>query len=209
MSSGEERPVSNLPTFGSGQSWLVDSTTWDTIYVQGAPWHGRFKITGAKRHYKWDVKDAAGVEGWYDTYRGKRPKPFKIQFFIWTDAQWDAWVLFSKAFQYNGIVGLVTPVDISHPSLAAVGIYKVKCVSLGVIEVAIDNEKWGTVDVELEEYSGPPPPINATTSPKSAAGTPKNLPGNPAVSAEAALLQAQIYTMQALNKLGGTPGGMP
>lgn len=195
------------PNIGDLTSPFVDPRSWDTVKVAGIPWYGKFEIRRAKRKYKWDVKDGAGIEGATQTYRGKRPETFAIEFFIWDDYMWTQWKVFSVAFQYKGIAGLVVPVSVEHPALAAIGISSIVCDDLGILEKRSDDQMWSVV-VMVREYF-PPLLLNATdTPPGAAAVTAATSPGvvpNPAIAA----LEAKIAALQAQASALGTPGGLP
>ncbi len=192
---------------GDGTSPFEDPKSWDTITIQGLSWYGKFEIRRGRRKYKWDVKDASGVEGATETYRGKRPEVFTIRFFVWTDLMWTNWKLFSLAFQYSGIKGIVIPVDVVHPALNAAGISQMVCDALGTLEKVSDDQMWA-VDVEVREYF-PPLLLNATTTPVGAAAvSAATTPGvtvNPAIAA----LESKIAALQAQAAALGTPGGLP
>lgn len=192
---------------GDLTSPFADPKSWDQVTVGGLAWYGKFEIKRARRKYKWDVKDSSGVEGATQTYRGKRPEAFGITFSIWTDLMWTSWKVFSLAFQYSGIKGLVIPVDIVHPGLNATGISQIVCDDLGTLEKVSDDLMFA-VTVSVREYF-PPLPLNATNTPPGAASTnPITTPGlvpNPAIAA----LEAKIASLQAQAAKLGTPGGLP
>ena len=86
-----------------GASPFSRPDVWDTITISGKSWTGKFEIRGARKSYKWDQKDGAGLEGAYLTYRGKAITPFHIYFYVWTDDIYAAWDSFSKLFNYSGV----------------------------------------------------------------------------------------------------------
>jgi hypothetical protein len=184
-----------------------DPKLWDTIKVGGQTWYGLFKIQGAGRLYKWDTKDAAGVEGASQTYRGKKPKRFRITFYIWTDDFWTQWQQgFAENFKYSGLKGDVKPVEIFHPSLDAIDVSQVICIDLGAVERVSDDGMWAAV-VELEEFF-PQTIGNATTSPTAAKVSPPALPGIPA-DPVAAQLQAQLAAQYLIAIQNGFPSPAP
>ena len=73
---------------------------------------------GSERFYEIDIKDPQGSDGWTITYGGLRPKPFDIEFYIWTQAQLDSsrWII--PAIQYSGAKGNVQALHI-HPGPGA------------------------------------------------------------------------------------------
>ena len=117
--------------------------TWDQIQIAGHVWppresgytSARIKIAGAKRAYKWDVKDGLGLQGALETYRGQTPPAFTVTFFIWTDALYAAWLSFQPLLQYNGVKFQPKPVSIYHPQLANLGIYQVITEDIGEVEM--------------------------------------------------------------------------
>jgi hypothetical protein len=190
----------------SSLSPFEDPKLWDTITIGGQDWYGLFKIRGAARQYVWDTKDAPGVEGANQTYRGKRPKVFHIDFYIWTNDFWLQWEDFSQNFKYSGVKGDVQPVEIYHPSLDAIDISQILCRDLGALERVSDDGMW-MVSVEVEEFF-PPLPVNATESPTAAKVTPPALPGIPA-DPVAAQLQAQLAAQYAIAIQNGFPSPAP
>jgi hypothetical protein len=194
------------PSIGDLTSPFADPKSWDTITIQGVSWYGQVDVRRARRKYKWDLKDGAGLEGATLTYRGKRPEVFSIRFGIWDDFQWTMWKAFSLAFQYKGVAGVVIPVSVQHPALAAVNISAVICEDLGTLEKENDQQMW-SVTVMVREYF-PPLLLNATDTPPGAATASPSSPGltpNPAIAA----LEAKIASLQAAAAALGTPGGLP
>lgn len=81
--------------------------SWDRLELGGQHWPrsangaGKFEIRGAKRAYKWDIKDGMGLEGWLSWYRGWTGPAFTIVFYLWTDQHFDEWAQFSQVFLYD------------------------------------------------------------------------------------------------------------
>lgn len=167
---------------------FTDPVSWDTVRISGAPWFGKFEIKGAERSYKWDIKDGLGLQGAIETYRGQTPSPFEITFYLWTSEHFREWQIFSLFFRYDGAtpgVG-VKPVDIFHPALNYIGIYQVICEGIGAPE-KISDDLMFSVSVKLREYF-PPPQINTTVTPDSAADKPEGDGEDPVI----ARLQTQL-----------------
>lgn len=130
------------------------------------PVGGKVRIRGAERYYKIDTKDAAGSDGWTQTYRGVRPKPFYIEFYIWSALQYDQFVNFViPAITYNGTKGNVQPLIVEHPMLDAIGIGAIFVHSIGAIEPVNEHmpDMYKCV-VTVAEYLRPPP-TNTTATP--------------------------------------------
>lgn len=194
--------------FGPYPSAIALPSAWDQFQVQGVTWFGRVEVVGAMRSYRWDVKDPMGADGEIQTYRGKRTRPFRVNFYLWTDAHFGTWPQYSQLFQYPGSkAGVVTPVAIYHPALAMLGIGAVTCEDLGAVEKVSDDLMFRAT-VTLREFI-PPPPINVTATPPGAAAvSPPNVPGIP-VSPAIAAYQARIDALQQQAAALGTPGGLP
>lgn len=80
---------------------FTNPIAWDTITVSGREWFGKFDIRGAKRAYKWDIKDGMGLEGWLSWYRGWTGPAFTITFYLWADSHFDLWPEFFSPFLYD------------------------------------------------------------------------------------------------------------
>lgn len=80
---------------------FTNPIAWDTITVSGREWFGKFDIRGAKRAYKWDIKDGMGLEGWLSWYRGWTGPAFTITFYMWADIHFDQWTDFFSPFLYD------------------------------------------------------------------------------------------------------------
>lgn len=80
---------------------FTNPIAWDTITVSGREWFGKFDIRGAKRAYKWDIKDGMGLEGWLSWYRGWTGPAFTITFYLWADVHFDLWQDFFSPFLYD------------------------------------------------------------------------------------------------------------
>lgn len=180
---------------------------WDQISVRGTVWQGKIEIRGARRRYKWDTKNAPGAAGATDTFRGTKPEPFEIIFYLWTDAHFAFWPTFSSLFLYQSLKGEVLPVSIYHPSLAMIGLTVVRTEDVGAV-VKVNDELLFSSTVRVHEFA-PPPPVNVTTTPTGASHVnPPSLPGftpSPAVQSAQAALGAARAQAGAL----GLPGGLP
>jgi hypothetical protein len=80
---------------------FTNPIAWDTISVMGREWFGKFDIRGAKRAYKWDIRDGMGLEGWLSWYRGWTGPAFTITFYMWADVHFDLWGDFFSPFLYD------------------------------------------------------------------------------------------------------------
>ena len=129
---------------------------WDAVTVAGQVWQGKVEIKGARRSYKWDIKDGMGQQGALETYRGQTPTPFTLTFFIWTSAQYTQWLSFVKLFQYNGFKFRPNPVTIYHPQLDVLGIGQIITEDIGAVEKVSDDLMF-SVTVSLREFVRPLP----------------------------------------------------
>ena len=152
---------------------------------QLAPIGGKVRIKGAERFYKIDVKDPQGSDGWTITYRGLRPKPFDIEFYIWTQAQYDYFTgSVLPAIQYSGTKGKVQALQVYHPSLSVINISQVFVHKIGAIE-QISEDLLFKCTVNVSEYLNPPP-LNTTTTPLGAKAT--NQATSPGVQPNTAII---------------------
>ena len=180
---------------------------WDQIQVAGQFWpppssghtSARIKISGAKRAYKWDVKDGQGLQGAYETYKGLTLPTFTITFFIWTNELYAAWDTFQTYFQYRPVtdpkqLSQVNPVSIYHPQLANLGIYEVITDDIGQVEMVDEAARMFAVTVTLREFRKPLP-IVASTADASSNGDPANPAEDPRIvraTQELAVVNAQL-----------------
>lgn len=136
---------------------------WDQITVGGRVWgpNRKVEIKGAKRAYKWDVKDGMGQQGALETYRGQTPPPFSIVFYLLTSQDYTDWLSFQKLFRYDGVKFAPTPVSVFHPMLDALGIYQIICEDIGAVTKASDDLLF-TVEVNVREFFRPLP-VSAVT----------------------------------------------
>src|SRR5580704_12805562 len=186
--------MANSVAIGNLLSPISYPVNWDQISVRGVVWAGKIEIKGAKRLYKWDTKNAPGAAGATDTFRGTKPEPFDLIFYLWTDAHFSQWPTFSQLFLYQSTKGVVLPVSIYHPSLAMVGITVVRTEYVGAVE-KVNDELLFSATVRVHEFA-PPPPINTTTTPTGASVVnPPTLPGTPPNPAIVAL-EARIESLQ-------------
>jgi hypothetical protein len=169
------------------------SQSWDIITINGAPWGGpagmgaAIEIDGASRFFKVDQKDGQGLDGATQTYRGTKPKPFKLIFSWWNDAQ-DAYYAF---FVYPIVnyraskPGMPPPVyAVSYPSLATLGISAILIEDIGAQKVDRDT-KLSRAVWTVREFL-PPPPVPATVTPLAAPPAISGAGGATAVSPYAA-----------------------
>lgn len=162
--------------------------TWDQIQIAGHLWppadsgykSARIKIAGAKRAYKWDVKDGLGLQGALETYRGQTPPAFTITFFLWTNELYAAWLSFQPLLQYNGVKTQPKPVQIYHPQLANLGIYQVITEDIGAVEMVDEMSRMFAVTVTLREFFNPLP-VSATTPDAASNGDPALPQEDPAI----------------------------
>jgi hypothetical protein len=190
---------------------------WDTIYINGMPWGGqlgsgaldpsypmfaKIRIEGATRFYKVDQKDGQGLDGATQTFRGVKPKPFKLIFSWYTAAQHTYWALFSYQFIYTGskVVGIPPVFSVSHPALALLYISAILIDEVGQVEINEDTKLARAVVTARQFY--PPPPVAATATPTSAPPAPAPPGSASTVTAEQALLQALLITTQTIANAG-------
>lgn len=184
-------------------------TVWDGITVAGQRWGNgdrKVEIRGAKRAYKWDVKDGMGQQGALETYRGQTPPPFTIDFYLWTDEHYTDWLSYQKLFMYNAVKFQPTPVSIFHPMLDVLGIYQILCEDIGAVEKVSDDLMF-RVTVSVREFFRPLP-VSAVTPDAASNGDPADDFTDPRVKA----LQAQNGAKQTAldNMLKGTnPKNLP
>lgn len=180
---------------------------WDQIVISGTRWSGKIDVRGARRAYKWDIKDAPGIQGATQTYWGWKPERFTLVFGIWTDDQYTAWTQLVPLFRYDGVKpgSRVKPVNVYHPTLDTLGITQIICLHIGAVE-KMSDDLYYEVQVYVEEYA-PPQQINVTQTPPAAIDT-SVVPGIPPQdAAEIAAREADLAKQQAV--LNGLTGGMP
>lgn len=211
--------LANIISGGTGSPW-VDPRAWDSISIGGVTYGpysppqsittqtivgsapvpsvhfasvgGKVRVKGASRHYKIDIKDPQGSDGWTITYRGLRPKHFELEFTMWTDDQYKYFVnSIIPALQYSGVKNQVQPVAVYHPALANLGISVIFIEEIGAIEPVTDGPNEFKCRVRVAEFIQPPP-INTTATPTaSKTVNPPTSPGvqpNPAVSNRLAII---------------------
>lgn len=194
---------------------LKDPISWMSCTVSGQTWGpaqglGKVVPVRVKRPYKWQKKDAAGQDGSTDTFRGRKPPDFILQFHMWTDAQFTYWNTFSLAFLYTAGVTQIDPVDIYMPQLAMVGISQIRVDALGTPEQQGEKLYW-IAEVAVAEFS-PPIAANVTQTPTGATTGNPNAPGTtPDPAIDALQKQIQAATAQAINDgvLSPTQAGLP
>jgi hypothetical protein len=178
----------------SDSPWSM-GPSWDSITIAGFTYGqliapgGRVLIHGAERFYKLDVKDPQGGNGATTTFRGTRPKPFTIEFLIWTDDQYVA--IETKMIPFMmPIVQTGTALSVYAPLLARRNISAILVEGVGCVEPSNTSQPFDApyrCVVRVREYL-PPPPINVTITPQGQATTPPNpspasVPVSPAVQA--------------------------
>ena len=187
---------------------FADPVSWMTIVVSGqtvgpADGSGFVKIKKASRPYKWQKKDAAGQDGETKTYRGKKPKDFDLEFYLWTDKHFAVWQTLSTAsFVYDASKTTVDPTDVYHPALAMVGISQITVDDLGSPEQQGDRLLW-IATVRVSEFL-PPIAANVTQTPAGAATGNDAAPGAQPVPADIAAAQADIAAQQHINDQDST-----
>jgi hypothetical protein len=197
--------MSNVSFPFTGPDPFTSPDTFDSFQAGNLTWFSKVEVHKPHRPYKWHKKSAAGQEGATQTYRGKSPPKFEVDFYLWTTGHFLNWYLFQQQFSYTGVIGKVIPVQVYHPTLAMVGINEVVCTSLGAPERVSDDGMW-RAKVELEEYFPPlPAPANVTPVAAATISSGFNIPVNPQV----AILQAQVADLYALIKQNGTAAGLP
>jgi hypothetical protein len=179
---------------------------WDAVTVAGKVWTGKVEIKGAKRAYKWDIKDGMGLQGALETYRGQTPTPFTITFYIWTDAMYAAWLDFVKLFQYNGVKFQPKPVSIYHPQLDTLGIGQILCEDIGAVEKVSDDLMF-SVTVSLREFFRPLP-VSPVTPDAASNGDPNDDRTDPRVKKLQAANGAKQQSLDNLRK-GRNPQVLP
>lgn len=179
------------------------SGLWDSITIQGTLWVGKVEVRNARRAYKYQGKDAPGLEGETNTYRGRRGEHFDIIFYVWNDALFRQWTVFSQLFfNQTGAKGM-TALSIDYPSLAGLGITQILVVDVGGLE-PVGEDHMFAAKVKVKEYL-PVVPINVTHTPI-AGPPPIFLPPSPtAAQAAADNLKAQAAMANVLGLKTGLP----
>ena len=200
---------------------------WDQITINGLTWGGplgsgvlspsfpmypKIRVEGATRFYKVDQKDGQGLDGATQTYRGVKPKPFKLRFIWYTSAQHIWWATYSQMFIYTGskVVGIPPVFDVSYPALQLLAISAILIDEVGQVDVNEDTKLAQAVVVCRQFY--PPPPVPATKTPVAAPPVPSVGAGATGISplaAENIATQAQISAVSAQLAAGGVPSSLP
>jgi hypothetical protein len=192
---------------------------WDTIQINNVLWGGPFglggkiKIIGATRFYKVDQKDGQGLDGATQTFRGVKPKPFKLEFSWWTAEQHAQWAFMSNQFIFTASKANGPPpvFDVSHPALSLLGISAILVDEVGAVDVD-ENTKLSKAIVTVRQFY-PPPPTSASTTPLAAPPIPPPTPpptptGVVPITSEQVLLQAQIAVTRSIAN-AGVPAAFP
>src|ERR1700691_3227850 len=157
--------------------------SWDTITINGMTWGGpsgsgvldpeypmftKIVVEGASRFYKVDQKDGSGLDGATQTFRGVKPRPFKLKFVWYTTAQHVWWSVFSYMFIYTGSKSLGPPpvFSVQHPALQLLYIDSILVDELGQVNINVDTKEAHAVVTCRQFY--PPPPTSATATPTTA-----------------------------------------
>ena len=186
--------------------------TWDRIVIAGQTWppqssgytSTKIKISGAKRAYKWDVKDGLGLQGALETYRGQTPPAFTVTFWIWDSALYTAWLSFQPLMQYNGVKTQPKPISIYHPLLANLGIYQVIVEDISGVEMVDEPARLFAVTVTMREFFQPLP-VPATTPDATSNGDPALPQEDPAIVRAQQELGVAIGQLNATGLLGTNP----
>lgn len=181
---------------------------WDTIRINGIYWGGphglgaKIKIVGATRFYKIQQKDGQGLDGATQTFRGFKPKPFKLEFSWWTATQHAGWAFFSQIFIFDASKSIGPPpvFDISHPALSLLNISAILVEEVGAVDVD-ENTKLSKAIVTVRQFN-PPPPTSASITPIAAPPAPPPITGVVPQTAEQLALQAQIEIARTAANVG-------
>jgi hypothetical protein len=220
-------PIIELDQVNSPFAPSVDGTgsqiahPWDLLTVAGVEWgrsvetpFGRkFEIKGAKRAYKWQIRDGIGLQGSPQTYWGwLAPHTFTITFYMFTQDEYAQWVAFQTLFMYDaspgkqpgGLGGYPKAVSIYHPQLSILNIASVLTEDIGAVEKQSDDKIY-TVSVTLREFRNPIPIV-----PDTADATSTVDPTNRNLDPRAATDQAELAKAAQRNAIAnGTAGPSP
>lgn len=202
---------------GSDSPWTVP-TAWDSITIAGVPYGtivpsigGKVRIRGAERFYRLDTKLPQGADGATTTYRGVAPKPFTIEFVMWTQLQYDYFEdTVVPAILYNGSKNTINPsgvqaLAIDCPALRRRQIVSIEVKSIGAVVPDRDGPETFRCVVQVQEYL-PPPPVNITATPSGSKGT--NQPTSPGKQPNPAMVERNNLINNRRNRIraaGGTP----
>lgn len=196
---------------------------WDQIVIGGMPWGGvagsgvldpsfpmyaKIVVEGATRFYKVDQKDGQGLDGATQTFRGVKPKPFRLKFFWYTAAQHQWWTVFSYQFIYTGSKKLGPPpvFAVSHPALDLLSISAILIDEVGQVNVDVNTKEASAVVTVRQFY--PTPPSSATATPVAAPPNPPAPGVSVAPTSEAQIALAQIAVNASVAN-AGLPGALP
>lgn len=131
---------------------IVDPGEWDILNAAGINNPGVFVLGCADRNYKWDVKDAPGVQGAILTYRGWRPTDgIKGTFLFWEPGQVEQfYTQYLPIFALDALKVNPKPVSVYHPSLRSNDITALVCKKIGQL-VGTPQQLW-SVTLEWIEF---------------------------------------------------------
>lgn len=147
---------------------LTNPEFWNVLVLAGgvkSP--GLFRLLdGTGRAYKWDIRDAPGIMGAIETFRGwKVTNPIKSRFEFWEARQIDEfYTSFDPLLSYDPRKFRPKPIEAFHPALAVNAINKLIVLEKSLLK-DLGKQLW-CVEVDFAEYRKPPT-LNVTSTPDS------------------------------------------
>lgn len=146
-------------------------SVYDQVTANGIASPGVARVTSdVVREYAWDRKQAPGAAGENITFRGLKLVTFTIECQLWTDDLLSEWETWCGLWEWDPIKLAATPVEVFHPLLSERGVTVATATKIYAPKQSRPGDSLWIGKIEAMEWK-PPPPKNATSSPK-AAGKP-------------------------------------
>ncbi len=151
--------------------WIDSPAAWDQVIVAGVALPGRSRAK-AKAGRKIDVRNVRGRDGARTRDGGYTPAQITIEVEVWEDDQLQALLPRLEQLQPRRGSTARQPLQVAHPSLAAIGISQVYVESISAPELSSGILKTTITCVEWTEAPPASRANTTTTTPASNEGGP-------------------------------------
>lgn len=150
---------------------------WDIVILGDWKLPGIADVGGHGIEHQIDVKKSPGKDGATITDLGRELAKIEIKLQMWTKGQWAEFSRQSMALQVKDPKGGLTPIDVRHPAINAIGVRSLVVNRIRTPQVGRHQPGVIVVELECTEFR-PPATGNVTNTPKASRSVESHLTGN-------------------------------
>ncbi len=158
---------------------FASPSAWDVLVIGNETLPGVAIVTGGRRQ-KLDRKDSPGTDSSTITQLGREPAQIEVRLVMWTPEQLAQWVRIAKVLHPPFGKGMGKPYDVYHPGLAALSIWSLILVDIGVTapggQPGVYESRLRFIEFAPPAQVGTKTPLSSGHDTKVGQGKPQKIP---------------------------------